>query len=434
MEFLTPGERVKKIRKMLKMKQRELQSENITRGFISMIESNRTTMSRETASIIAEKFNKRARELGIDLNIDGDYLLMTPAQEAEYYCIQKLDQINTLEDLNELKEIFKIADEYKLKRVTALAYIKIGDVMYKNQHFQEAFINYHKALDILLLNNIKEQLPYVYNMLGACKVALLESPEATMYFHKALEYAEEINDIEIKIKASYNNALCYRYIGKPTVSIDYIEKCLSVLDKEKDFEHYVYAKSIEANSYRDMKEYDKALEIFRGLVEEIKDNNNPLLGFLYTNIGEIYMEKNDFEKSMEYLNEAEKIRRKEDKNLLSHTIIEKANLYIKMGLYKEARSLLEEGIEISYRNKDIEYIVKGSYLLAEVYKKLGNKQAIIETYKRLANILQNMGSKKETLKTYIELALLYIENNDVSNAKYFLEKSREVIEQKTIKK
>lgn len=45
-----------------------------------------------------------------------------------------------------------------------------------------------------------------------------------------------------------------------------------------------------------------------------------------------------------------------------------------------------------------------------------------------------MGSKKETLKTYIELALLYIENNDVSNAKYFLEKSREVIEQKTIKK
>ncbi|AIS51996.1 TPR-repeat-containing protein [Thermoanaerobacter kivui] len=67
--FLTPGERVKKIRKMLKMKQRGLQSENITRGFLSMIESNRTTMSRETASIIAEKFNKRARELGIDLLI-----------------------------------------------------------------------------------------------------------------------------------------------------------------------------------------------------------------------------------------------------------------------------------------------------------------------------------------------------------------------------
>jgi len=188
--------------------------------------------------------------------------------------------------------------------------------------------------------------------------------------------------------ASYNNALCCRCISEPAVSIDYIQKCLSVLDKEKDFEYYVYIKSIEANCYRDMKEYDKALEIFRGLVEEINDNNNPLLGFLYTNIGEIYMEKNDFEKSMEYLNEAEKIRRKEDKNLLSHTLIEKANLYIKMGLYKEARSLLEEGIEISYRNKDMEYIVKGSYLLAEVYKKLGNKQAIIETYKRLANILQ----------------------------------------------
>ncbi|WP_028992577.1 tetratricopeptide repeat protein [Thermoanaerobacter thermocopriae] len=428
MEFLTPGERVKKIRKMLKMKQRELQAENITRGFISMIEGNRTTMSRETASIIAEKFNKKAQELGVDLNIDGDYLLMTPAEEAEYYCIQKLSRINTIENLEKLKEIFEIADEYKLKRVTALAYIKIGDVMYKNQHYQDAFIDYHRALDILLLNNIKEQLPYVYNMLGACKVALLEYSEAIMYFQRALECAEEVNDIEIKIKASYNNALCYRCIGKPALSIDYIEKCLSVLDKEKDFEHYVYAKSIEANSYRDMKEYDKALEIFKGLVEEIKDDDNPLLGFLYTNIGEIYMGKNDFEKSLEYFNKAERIRRKEDKNLLSHTLIEKANLYIKMGLYKEALSSLEEGLEISYRNKDMEYIVKGSYLLVEVYKKLGNKQAIIETYKKLANILQNMGNRKEALKVYIELALLYIEDNDVSNAKYFLEKAREVAE------
>jgi hypothetical protein len=86
-----------------------------------MIESGRSTMSRETASIIADKFNKRAQELGIDLNIDGDYLLMTPAEEAEYYCVQKLKEIRTLEDLNELKEIFEIADKYKIKRVTALS-------------------------------------------------------------------------------------------------------------------------------------------------------------------------------------------------------------------------------------------------------------------------------------------------------------------------
>jgi len=177
-----------------------------------------------------------------------------------------------------------------------------------------------------------------------------------------------------------------------------------------------------------MKEYDKALEIFRGLVEEINDNNNPLLGFLYTNIGEIYMEKNDFEKSLEYFNEAERIRRVKDKNLLSHTLIEKANLYIKMSLYKEALSSLEKGLEISYRNKDMEYIVKGSYLLVEVYKKLENNHAVTEIYKRLANILQNMGNKKEALKVYIELTLLYIENNDMINARYCLEKAKLIVE------
>ncbi|ABY94080.1 MULTISPECIES: tetratricopeptide repeat protein [Thermoanaerobacter] len=427
MEFLTPGERVKKIRKMLKMKQRELKSENITRGFISMIESGRSTMSKETASIIADKFNKRAQELGIDLNIDGNYLLMTPAEEAEYYCIQKLEEIRSLEDLNELKEIFEIADKYKIKRVTALAYVKIGDIMYSSCNYQDAFTNYYKALDILLLNNIKDQLPYTYNMLGACKVNMLEFSEAIIYFDKAIEYADEINAIDIKNKAIYNSALCYRCIGQPIIAIDYIDKYLSTGDKEKDFVHYIYANSIKANCYRDMGNYEKALEIFKRLVGEIVDEEHHLLGYLYTNIGEIYMEKNNFKESLEYFNKAERIRRKKDENLLGHTLIEKANLYIKMKLYDEARSLLEEGLEISYRNSDIEYVVKGSYLLIEVYKQLGSKQAIIEIYKKMIDVLQGTSNKKEVLKVYIELSLLYIEDNDITNSSYYLQKAREII-------
>lgn len=54
---------------MHKIKQKELQDENITRGFISMIESNRSRMSIDTAKKIAKKFNERAKELGINLNI-----------------------------------------------------------------------------------------------------------------------------------------------------------------------------------------------------------------------------------------------------------------------------------------------------------------------------------------------------------------------------
>lgn len=64
----------------------------------------RSTMSKETASIIAYKFNKMAQELGMDLNIDGNYLLMTPAEEAEYYCNQKLKEIKNIEDLNNIFE------------------------------------------------------------------------------------------------------------------------------------------------------------------------------------------------------------------------------------------------------------------------------------------------------------------------------------------
>ncbi|WKV07691.1 helix-turn-helix transcriptional regulator [Thermoanaerobacterium sp. CMT5567-10] len=129
---------------MLRIKQKELQDENITRGFISMIESNRSRMSIDTAKKIAKKFNERAKELGINLNINGEYLFLTPKQEAEKYCLEKLNNNIELEHIKDIDEIIEISEKYGLTEIKIKAYIKRADLefekhIYKKRKLQRSF-------------------------------------------------------------------------------------------------------------------------------------------------------------------------------------------------------------------------------------------------------------------------------------------------------
>ena len=74
-EFLTPGQRIKKLRKLLNMRQHDLQGEKVKRNFISMIENGERGLSKETARFIAYRFNNKAKELGIDLSNIFSFLL-----------------------------------------------------------------------------------------------------------------------------------------------------------------------------------------------------------------------------------------------------------------------------------------------------------------------------------------------------------------------
>ncbi|NRU36614.1 transcriptional regulator with XRE-family HTH domain [Clostridium beijerinckii] len=86
MKFLNSAQKLKSTRKYLKMKQEDLVDEKITRGLISMIEIGKRELTNNVASKLIEKFKKRAQELNIILEIDIDFLLRTPNEDAELYC------------------------------------------------------------------------------------------------------------------------------------------------------------------------------------------------------------------------------------------------------------------------------------------------------------------------------------------------------------
>lgn len=99
MKFINPGEKIKETRKYLKMKQQDLQDEEISRGLISMIEIGQRSLNKDVATKIVQKFCTRAEDLGIKLELDVEYFLRTQKEDAELYSIKKLQQASSPNDI-----------------------------------------------------------------------------------------------------------------------------------------------------------------------------------------------------------------------------------------------------------------------------------------------------------------------------------------------
>lgn len=414
MEFLSIGEKVKKLRKQLKMKQQDLQCDNITRAFISMIEIGKRVPSIDTAQYLINSFRNRAAELGITLDVDDLYLTRNAGEDAQIYCIKKLKTINSISDI---KEIIDIGKEYNLAGVLADSYLSLGEVYFQNNNFMEAFINYTNAL------NFYRNIGSLYiesdliNKLGLCKLKQLQFDEALNYFNIANLHAATENIEDIKKRSFYNIAICNKKLNRVSDALTSLDICLSLLDKELDFSLYISVKILKANCYESQGLIDRSIEVLTNLIKDFKDPSHRLLGLIYNNLGSYYLQKCNFRKSLGYFNMSYKIRKNADKNMLGRTLIEKSFVYIKKNSYKQAITLLKRGILLVCKNNDLAYQLKGYYTLADIYTDLRIYDEAEKVYMTLLKLFKDNNvnnSKDEIIKINVKLSCLYLcQNNNI---------------------
>jgi len=417
MIFLTPSQKVKSTRKYLKMKQEDLTDENITRGLISMIEIGKRDLSNNVASRLVEKFKKRAKELDILLEIDINFLLRSPSEDAELYCLKRFKEVNIDSDI---LEILEIANKFDLSNIKAIAYSELGEYHFNNKNYDEAFFNYNNSIDIF--KNIKqnENIPYLYLRIGLCKAILLHYTEALSFFNLSEQYAKIYNDKTTLKRAMYNGVKCYVALNKIETALKNIEIFLNLCTKKEDHIRYINANILKANCYEAIENFNTAIDIYTNLLTENIDSNNYLLGYIYNNLGLAYLNKNDFNNSLKFFNKAEKFRINIDKENLSHTLIEKSGVFIKQGLYNEAIELIESGLKLAESFSDYDSLIKGNYELIRIYKNLNDSSNLKKTYLTTANLFNTLKKYSELVSIYINLSIIYLDENNIEEAKKYL--------------
>ncbi len=417
MKFLSAGEKIQKLREQLNITQEDLVTEHVTRGLISMIETGKSDVSYKTAIRLAEKFNEKAEKLNFILNVDEGYLMRSPSEDAEIYCLNRLKNDEMTQSTIDV--IFELINEYDLLVVQAKTYFKIGEINEEKKNFDQACTNYEQAIKIYKTMDKSKELSWVYYRLGSCKGKSLQYDTAIVYFNLTLYYAFVYDDKEMYNLSLYSLALSYKKINKIDLSLETIEKYLSVANKRDP--HYNYAITMKAICYELTGDYDKAIDIYKSLLEKISDSENPVKGYVYNNLGLNYCHKNDFKESLKYFEMAEKFRSELDRINLGVTFIEKSIVFLKQNLNDAAIKTIELGLKYSKEYNDIEYLIKGNNTLADIYDKSNDMKNLEKVYLEIIELLRNNENKSNLKSIYDKLALMYLkQSNSTLSEKYLL--------------
>ncbi|MBZ9626094.1 helix-turn-helix transcriptional regulator [Clostridium sp. FP2] len=420
MKFLTPSEKIKETRKFLKMKQEDLQDENVSRGLISMIETDQRALAKNVAIKLAEKFKQKAKELDIRFEIDENFLLRSPAEDAELYCLKKLEG----SIINE--EIIEIACKFNLLEIKASFYSKKGDFYLARKDYDNAFINYNNSMSIYNDNKQHEIIPHLYFQMGICKARDYKYNDALSYFDICERYSVMYKDTKTQKLVLYDIALCYKKIDKFDLALKTIQKYLLFSNKKDNF--YFYANFLKSNCYKAIGKYDIAIEIYNSLRAELPKPEDPLLGYIYNNLGVLYLDKADFKTSLECFERAEKIRNAVDKNNLCHTLIDKSKVFFSQHFYAEAIKIINLGLISAETYKDYEYLLKGNYSLLHIYESIDDISNLKKIYLVIANLLKDNNNFSELTLLYTKLSLIYLNENDIEKAKKCLILSQKLYE------
>jgi tetratricopeptide (TPR) repeat protein len=416
MDFLTMGEKVRKLREQLDLNQEDLQTEKVSRGLISMIETGKRDVSYATAIKLAEKFNQKADKLNIILNVDADYLMRSPNEDAEMYCLGQLkdDEISQ----SKINEILQLSEEYDLIGIRAKIYFKMGQINEEKKNYEDACKNYEDAIKIYKTMGKDKELGQIYLRMGISKGKNLQYDTSIVYFNLSQYYSFVYEDKKIQQSSLYNLANAYKKINKIDLALDTVQKYLNIADETDLF--YNFGFNTKAICYELKGDYNRAIDTYNVLLNKISDNKNPILGYVYNNLGLNYCHKNDFKESLKYFEMAEKFKMEFNKSNLSHSLIEKSNVFLKQNLYTDAIKTIELGLKYAKGYKDMEYLLKGSYILSDIYDKIDDSENLETVYLNLIELLKTNENERNLKSIYDKLAIIYLKQDKIDSCKKYL--------------
>jgi len=292
MEILSPGQKIRKIRKELKINQKEITGGEITRELISMIENDKSTLTPTVAQIITDNINRICKEKNMDFSLDAEYLLedinsQTDKIASKYIDFLSINEDNISKDFsNDIEEIELFLIKYDVPKKKMVIYEKIGDIFKKQNEFNKSYIYYIKAFENhnRLFNDTR-----LFNLLyklGSICIYIGKYKEALDFNNLALMYNNSIAE-DLKYKVLVNNVLAYMHNSehdKALLEIEHVENTFRTLTKEDIFELNV----LKANCLRYKKFYSDVLKINESMLSNLDDQDTEKIILITANILDVY--------------------------------------------------------------------------------------------------------------------------------------------------
>ncbi|GFZ32552.1 transcriptional regulator [Clostridium zeae] len=417
MEFYNPSEKIRRMRKKFRVNQAALEGINMTRAFISMMESGKRNVSKASSKHLAERFNEIAKRISVNLNLDDEYFSRQPEEDARYYIENELKEEN---NHKKLEELIDVARGYELNDLLAKLYRLDADKYVNEKNYGNAFKSFSNALGKYKELKDEEAQPYIYNAIGVCKSRRNEHEEAIFYFKQALLYAREKKDSIYYFRANLNLAISYFHSKQYEKSINILNDNIIANKEEVEYSILTDARIIRANVLHETDRKNEAINEYLKLVEDIKGKDDIMLAYSYNNLGEYYYNIGKYQESLHYISEAQRLKNKVSKDTLANTLNTKGKVFYKQGMYDESIMIFELAISMAEQYQQFDMLLMNYRDLIKVYESNDDFVKIEEHMNRLLETLDD--NKIEIGKSYAlyKLIEVAVKQNDSNKAITFL--------------
>lgn len=398
-ELKSRSEKLIYVRQILNVTQKDLAGETLTREFISMVESEKRNMSKDVAITIMKNAINYAKERGIPLDLDEEFIARTKEEDLCKLC----DELpNTTENMAFCDEIMAYAEENDYLWAKIMVTKKIGNILFVNKEISKAYEKYILCLNMIDRLNSNKMKENIYNCIGSVKLQMTQYDEALTYYNEAINYCYINNKFQIKNSIEYNLSWVYYNLNDFNKSLNKINDAL-LEDLNKAL--YFKFKLLEGANYIELDRVDDALNIYEIMLKDDKINDRSK-SLLYSNIALCYMHKEDYDKADKYL-DLGMVSAKFVPNLIYKILLDKGELNKKLGKYKEAKKVLIEGMKLMENVEDYEYQLKYLRELYYIEECEENYDEMINIVKKVLDISKNNELKDEiiwSIKAFVGIA------------------------------
>jgi len=286
------------------------------------------------------------------------------------------------------------------------SYIYLGQAMVMNGEEQKSKYYIDKSLELATKLSNDSALASVYNGLG------LYASNVEMDYYRSINYF--FQGIEAAKRSSherlYSILLCnisgIYYLKGDTEGLKYALECYT-LGHEKGDAYLIYCGSINsAYMFFLLGDYDEALKYIKEAEFITEKNNFYDKTNLYNLYGNILFKSNDNKLAIDAFYKALEFKNQSQVSSVANTYLSMSKVFINQKQYKESVTLLEQGLDISIKNKNTIHVPELYEYISISYELDQNYNNALKYYKIFHSFSDSIyNAEKE--RTLSELRIKY---------------------------
>lgn len=340
----TLGERIKERRKIIGLTQSDLAGSNLSSGMVSLIERNLTNPSLKTIEQLSEK-------LGVSVN----YLLNNEETdintiENKQIALNMLKGLIKAQKIEEAERILKeINSQEELDSTLAGTFYKLkGELELEKKEYTSAIESFEQAL---LYVNPYELNKYVdvYYHLANCYVKkenFRKSIELSLQGILLLNTSHTDTNVLLKLKLLYIQSFSYCRIKEFKKGLQVIEEAKQIMSETNCYYNEGMFCMLSGLAFLYLKEFNKGIEQTERSIG-LLNKDTQLLQIIgcSTNLGILYREIGDYERSIKLLKESLQLSKKQNLDWSSwNNDLELAITFYRNDDIKNSQEICEENI------------------------------------------------------------------------------------------